>query len=668
MKRALVTLFVLAACGHRDPPHAPAAGSTNVSAFVDVTVVPMDRETALPHHTVIVRDGRITAVGPSASTAVPEGAQRIDGRGKWLLPGLADMHVHTYDPRQLALFVTMGVTTIRVLWGEASSIGVRDAIKAGEPRLAPWIYTAGTIVDGVPPIWPGSAGLLTAEEAAAEVAAQQRAGFDFVKVYAKLAPETYGAIVTASAKAGLPVIGHVPSAVRLGGALESRQSTIEHLDGYTAYAERDDSPIKDSMDFLARVGAYKYADAAKLADAVARTKAAGTWNCPTLVVRDRIGKLDRPEATRPEYRFVPPNQLESWKPENDFRFRKWTARHFEDARGGTAWSLALVKQLSDAGAGILAGTDVGNPWLVPGFSLHQELELFALAKLTPFQALRAATSGPAEALGAEHEHGTVAVGRRADLLLVDGDPLADIKNTQRIAGVMLRGRWLPARELKEAQDAIAAIYRGERSRFPPAAPAAPPPQFRAHYRGVGLLAGEERVTATGKDGAWRIAGEARLDGSPDTRVELELGARNIGQRMRLVHDGLDVVMVREAGRVRVSGRYGADTIAVDESIAEDEILGGPLLAADAVFHRQLLAVAAGESITAKLAVLETRPRVHVEHMSIPVTRLPDATRTLAGKAIPVRVFELRLGFFGKQELAIDADGWPVSSTTHQRVD
>jgi len=661
----IVALLVVLACG---PSSTNPAIKSEVIAFVDVTVVPMDRETRLLHHTVIVQSGRIASIGPVVSTPIPDGALQIDGRGKFLMPGLADMHVHTYDPRQLAMFVTMGVTTIRVLWGDAGTIGARDAIEHGEQRMAPSIYSAGGIIDGNPPIWPGSIAVSTPDEGIEAVAAQQRAGYDFVKVYALLPVEIYDAIVAAAAKHGLPVIGHVPFAAKLGHVLDAKQRSIEHLDGYAAYAERDDSPIKSAKDYKTRMAAYKYSDAAKLAEAVARTKAAGTWNCPTLVVRDRIANLDRPDRTRPEYRFVPPSHIEHWDPKQDFRFQNSTADDFVIARAGNTWGLTVVKALSDAGAGILAGTDVGNPWLVPGFSLHQELALLVEAKLTPYQALRAATLAPAEFMSSRaggERFGTVTVGGRADLVLVEADPLIDIANTTRIAGVLLRGRWLAAPDLVAERERIAAIYRGERSRFD-APPPGPEPIFQARFRDAGPISGEERVTAHTRNGELSLLGEMRLDGDADVRWELELGVEGMGRRMRVVQDGLELVMVRDAGRVRVTGRHGADKVSLDEPIAGDEIFGGAAIGVDVAHQRQLMALAIGGSRTLKLAVLEVRPAIAIRRMTISATRLADMQRTVAGKPIETRVFSLEV-FGRKGELVLDAEGWPVSTSTATRL-
>jgi imidazolonepropionase-like amidohydrolase len=656
---ALILIAGAACSGKSQPPATPSDGAI---AIRDVTVIPMDRDGALPHQTVIVRGDRIVAVGPVASTAVPKGATTIDGAGKWLIPGLVDMHVHTYDPQALAMFVSMGVTTVRVMWGAPAVLGAREAIRNGEPRLAPSIYTSGDIVDGDPTIWPSSIPLRNAAEATAEVERQHRAGYDYIKVYSRLTPEAYDAVVAAAGRLGMPVIGHVPNAVGLADVLTAKQRSTEHLDGFARFTERDDSPIKDEKSWATRATAYKYADEAKITDAIARVVASGGWTCPTLVVMDRISHLDKPDTTRPEYAYVPPASIASWDPKQDFRFQAWTADQFVALRGTVTWNGSIVKRLADAGAPIVAGTDVGNPWLVPGYSLHDELGLLVGAGLTTAQALKAATVNPADFFAARGELGSIAAGARADLVLLDGDPLADIAATRAIAGVMLRGRWLPAAELAAERDRIAAIYRGDRSRFADVAPAAPSPSFTAVYRGNGpYVSGEERVTAVGT----RLIGESRLDNDGEARWELELGPAGTGVSLRAMQDGLDLTMTRDGGRVRISGAFGADTLAIDDAIADDEILGGSPLGIDVAWHRAVAGIpAVGGTRTVKVAVLDLRPP-RVNHMTVTATRKADATRTVGGAAIPVRVFAVEV--FGQTtELALDAQGYAVESATHIR--
>lgn len=639
----------------------PKAGEP-VVAFVDATVIPMDRDGALPHTTVVTRGDRIVAVGPTDSTPAPAGATTIDAKGKFIIPGLADMHVHTYDPRQLAMFVTMGVTTIRVMWGDAASIGARDAVEHGDPRLAPSIYTAGEIIDGNPPIWPGSTAVTTAAEATAAVERQHRAGYDYVKVYNLLPADAYAAIVATAAKDKMPVIGHVPTAVGLDGVLAAHQRSVEHGDGMARFAERDDSPFKTETNFMKRLGAYKYADDAKVADAIARYKAAGTFADPTLVVMDRIAHLDHPDPGRPEYAYVPKAMIAGWDPKNDFRFASSGPEQFAAMRGSGEWQRGIVKRLADAGVPILAGTDVGNPWLVPGYSLHDELGLLVASGLTPHQALAAATINAAAFFAAPDELGAVAVGRRADLVVLDADPLADIANTRAIAGVLLRGRWLPAKELAVARDTIAAIYKGDASRFAGVAFPFAQPEFSTVFRAESQFAsGEERFSVLGT----RFLAETRYDGEGDMVWELELGPAGTGTSLHVVEDGLELTATRAAGRVKVTGHFGADSsIAVDEPIADDELLGGEPTGVDAAWHRKLLGVAkVGDSLTFKLAVLQVRAPVRIDRMTFTATREADETRSVGGTDLAVRVFSIG----GAGRIAIDATtGYPVETAFSHR--
>lgn len=201
------------------------------AAFVDVTVVPMDEERLLEHQTVLIQDGRISAMGPASDVDVPDEAKRIEGSGRFLMPGLADMHVHYNEPSYAALFVANGVTTVRNMWGVPFHVVAREQIRRGE-GFGPTIYTCGPIMDGSPPIWPGSTVIETHEEAWRSVAEQKQQGYDFLKVYSNLSREAFDAIVGAAREHSMRVVGHVSDGVGLRHALESGQASIEHLQGY----------------------------------------------------------------------------------------------------------------------------------------------------------------------------------------------------------------------------------------------------------------------------------------------------------------------------------------------------------------------------------------------------------------------------------------------------
>ncbi len=430
------------------------------TAFVNVTVIPMDREQAVPNQTVIVREGSIVAVGPTASTPVPDGVTRIDGKGRFLLPGLADMHVHLWSELELPLFLANGVTTIRNMWGSPLHQSLQTRVESGD-LPGPTIYTTGPIVDGVPPIWPQSVSVKNAEEARAEVERQKAAGYEAVKVYSNLSQESYDAIVAAAKESGMRVDGHVPSAVGVEAALAAGHRIIEHLTEYVAAVKRDDFELKAS-DFRSRMKAAHGADPKKI-DAIAKaSKDAGAWNCVTLVVMQRFADtadgLAPSWLARPEMRYVSPQTKAFWDPKSDFRMQGMTEEAIRDIRKANEVNARITRALHDAGAGILLGTDTPNPLVVPGFAIHDELENLVRAGLSPYAALRTGTVNAAEALDREGEFGVIRTGSRADLLLLDANPLTGLATLRKPVGVMSRGRWLDAAALHERLEAVATSY------------------------------------------------------------------------------------------------------------------------------------------------------------------------------------------------------------------
>ncbi len=484
-------LFAATMCPMRLLPLLLAAASAFAEdiAFVDVTVVPMDRNRVLEHQTVVVRDGRIAAVGAEKP---PEGATVIDGRGRFLMPGLADLHVHCWYEEELLLFLANGVTTVRNLWGKPMHLRWRDEIERGS-RLGPAFFTTGDITDGRPPVWQGSTGVGTAEEARAVVVAQARDGFREVKIYDRLTLEAYEAVLDEARTRGMRVTGHVPAAVGIDRAL-GRQDCIEHLDGYFHLFTRwDETLAKD----LAR-----------------RTAGAGTWNCPTLVVYERFVAPDDAEGlrARPEMRYVPPRLAATWDPRRDFRFKD---RRAEDFRGLAAWNgrrRAFVKLLHGAGAPLVLGTDAGNPFVVAGWSAHEELALLVAAGLTPFEAVSTATRSAAEYLG--DDAGTVAVGNRADLLLLEGNPLDDVRHAAWPVGVMARGRWLPAEEIGRKLDEVVASYAAPKDRFRDMSDLPKGDLVRFEVLWNDLVVGEERFVIVPGEGGSRTIHAQQVNDPP----------------------------------------------------------------------------------------------------------------------------------------------------------
>ena len=420
----------------------------DIVAFVGVNVVPMDSERVLEDRTVVVRDGVISGIEESSSAVVPEGARVVRAEGKYLMPGLADMHVHVEDVDELLLFVANGVTTVRNMWGNQGlkrwmglpdQLELRDEIGRGE-LLGPSIYTSGPILEGSPPNTPLMQVYTDPEAAAQEVEKQAEQGYDFIKVYDNLSPEVYEAITAAAELRGLKVAGHVPHRVGLDGSLAGGQHTIEHL---TGYVDPDAATFEVPEEDL-----QAYAE---------RTREAGAWNCPTFVIWQK--RIPTEEVVnQPEIRYVSPRMQRIWRTFSGQMADSITYPGDDYAERMESHMQTVTGALRQADAGVLLGTDTDNAYVVPGFSVHEELRYLVGSGLSPYEALRAGTSSAAESLNESGEFGTVEVGKRADLILLDANPLEDVANVRERAGVMVRGRWLPESQLQEMLEELARSY------------------------------------------------------------------------------------------------------------------------------------------------------------------------------------------------------------------
>jgi len=441
----------------------------SVSAIVDVTVVPMDSARVLTGQTVVVGNGRILEVGPSRAVRVPATAKRIDGRGLFLLPGLADMHVHLMEPEvYFPLFLANGVTTVRNMAGGPAMSSLRERVSSGALK-GPTVYTAGPILDGSPPVWQGSDVVVTPEQARAVVEQQKKAGYDFLKVYDNLLPLAYDAILQAAAQEHIAVAGHVAPHVGLERVLAAHQHSIEHLTGYFEWLQNDRSPFKQAKEderfphpahlLAGRQALANWVDESRIPEIAQATAKAGVWNVPTLVGwRNMTPRSELAAAwKRPRMRYASAMLRGWWNSDNGYSAEDWVAK-----RRGDALRFKLIKALHHAGARLLVGTDAPHPFVMPGFSVHEELSNLVDAGLSPYQALKAATADAAEFMGAVGEFGVVKPGARADLILVEGNPLQDVKNVSRISGVMVRGRWLSREALQHALDALGSPSAGKK--------------------------------------------------------------------------------------------------------------------------------------------------------------------------------------------------------------
>ena len=431
-----------------------STSSRTVIAFVDVNVIPMDTERILRHQNVVVVGDRISQIGSVEDVDVPSSALIIAGNGRYLMPGLADMHVHAWK-EDLATYVANGVTTIRIMHGEPHILDWKRKIKGGT-LLGPTIYSTSPTIDGPTDEYPD--GVATYQEGHAAVIAAGAAGYDLVKVYNSVSKDAYAGVIAAANELSLPVVGHVPFSVGLDGVVDAGQKSIEHLRGYIFKLVPASAPIQPGARMRDRAIAWNYADRSRFDSLAAATHDAGIWNCPTLVDMQHWSLPSEEYAelfSRTEVKYLS-HRSRSWLID---RSNGWLADFSEDdfeaARRALGVKKEFVGALHDAGARILLGTD---DWM-RGFAIVEELENLVDAGLSPYEAIKAGTTNAAEFFNASNEFGMVAEGMRADLLLLDGNPLDAVNNVRDVSGVMAGGKWLPRKELDEILEAIAVLVR-----------------------------------------------------------------------------------------------------------------------------------------------------------------------------------------------------------------
>lgn len=423
-------------------------------AFVHVNVIPMDEECVHYDQTVIVRNGRIHQITAAAHITPPTGAVIIDVTGQYMIPALADMHIHLegqawnmmFPPDEqfssedldfsqiLFPYIANGVTTVQIMSAFPEHIRLREQIDRGEifgPRLI-----LNRMIDGPGQAWPPPicTWVETPAEARQAVMDAKEAGYDGMKVYTFLSPECYDAIITSAKEVGMPVGGHIPNAVSTEHILAAGQNLIAHAEEVMRQAHGDFA--------LERIDCF--------AGIIAESN---TWITPTLTTTRRIlaifENLDA-ELSRPETRYLHPMALGIWSYLNEFIYLKISPAHQEAIRRGfESFQQPFTKALHNKGSKLMTGTDALIPTNIPGFSIHEELAELVAVGLTPYEALRSSTTHPIEFLGELDEAGTIEVGKRADLVLLEANPLEAIKNTRTIMGVMYRGNWLNREDIGE---------------------------------------------------------------------------------------------------------------------------------------------------------------------------------------------------------------------------
>jgi imidazolonepropionase-like amidohydrolase len=408
--------------------------------------------------TVVVSEGRIVAVGPRASTSVPEGALQIDGAGRWLLPGLSEMHAHVPSgqnpPRELVeetlfLYVANGITTIRGMLGAPYQLALRDEIRRGEV-LGPRFFV------GAPSMSAQTAP--TPEAAETRVRELARQGYDFLKIHPGIPLEAWDRMATVAREVGISFSGHIPVDVGIDHAVATGISAIDHLDGFLE-ATRDPLLPADA----APAARYAATDPERLRALTARLAEAGIPQIATQYLWNHLNGFVDPDSllALPEFRYISAGQRMGYRNQANQRRANPLITPESDA-AHRVMRQAFLRAAHEAGVPILMGTDSPQLFNVPGFALHRELPLMLDVGMTPWEVLYAGTAAVAtfvrDVLGDAGDFGQVLVGMRADLLLIEGDPRLDLGMLARPAGVFVEGRWLSGEVIRERLEGIAAKY------------------------------------------------------------------------------------------------------------------------------------------------------------------------------------------------------------------
>lgn len=457
-------------------------------AITNVTVIDMASNRPKSNMTVVVEGNRVKAVGKSNAVRIPTGAQIVNGRGKFLIPGLWDMHVHILEPKlfdeYLPLLISNGVTGVRdtgtTAEGFAALPRLRREVAEGK-RVGPRIVAAGRILDGAQPSVPENSVPFTTEaEARQQVRDMKAGGADFIKMYSGTPRDQYYAVIDEAKKLRIPVAGHVPFDLTSFEASDAGQVSFEHLGNIPGSCSTLDSKVingraeaavkpsgkpGDFSHFPARIAistrilleTYDNRKCQTLFAKLARNK---TWQVPTLATKRSLSLVDDGKFFGdPRMKYIRSEELEDWKPENNFFLKYRTPEFIVQKRRLYQKELDLTAAMHKAGVPVIAGTDIPGAYTYPGFTLHDELALFVEIGFTPYEALKTATRNPAEFLRRSNDLGTIAKGKLADLVLLEANPLDDISNTKRINAVIANGRYFSKESREQMLAGVEALVR-----------------------------------------------------------------------------------------------------------------------------------------------------------------------------------------------------------------
>ncbi|MEP0265217.1 amidohydrolase family protein [Dokdonia sp.] len=437
------TFLLFVSCAQPQEAVSPSA-----QLITDVTIINVRSGNEIPSQQVVIDSGKIKTI----TTVIehPESYKTIiNGAGKYLIPGLAEMHAHIPPPTSSALhteetlflYLSNGITTIRGMLGHAEHLRLRERAKNGD-LLSPRIYTASPSLNGN--------SVKTKEEAIEKVTAYQKEGFDFLKIHPGIKREVFDQVVITANEVGIPFAGHVPVDVGIRHAIESNYAAIDHVDGFIEGLVPSEANVRPEDNGFFGYNFTPLADVTKINELVMLSRKHNIWIIPTQSLYERwFAPATADDLLQdPEMKYMPASTLANWKARKgqyttdnpDFNEAQW--QQFNDIRR------QLIKALQDGGHGILLGSDAPQLFNVPGFSIHHEIAGMSRAGLTPLQILQSGTINPATFFAAEDEYGTITEGLSADLVLLNNNPLQDIKHLKNVAGVFVQGHWLS----KEAID------------------------------------------------------------------------------------------------------------------------------------------------------------------------------------------------------------------------
>ncbi|MCE7993556.1 MAG: amidohydrolase family protein [Roseivirga sp.] len=427
-------------------------------AFIHVNVITMENEVVLKDQTVLIKDGKILKLGGIDDVKSSGAATVIDGTGKYLMPGISEMHAHIPGDRNgteiveetLFLYLSNGITLIRGMLGQPYHLTLREQVASGEV-LGPRIYTSGPSINGNT--------VRSVEEAQTKVTAQKEAGYDFLKLHPGLTRENFDAVVATANKVGIPYAGHVSTGVGVRRAIEAKYGSIDHVDGYVEGLVPSSIRVNPNTNGFFGVNFTDIADENLIPELVAATKEAGVWIVPTQAMMERwIGPTPAAEiGADPEMQYINPRTLNNWISTKNNILANSTY-DAEQANKFNALRRKVIGDLHKAGVGILLGSDAPQVFNVPGFSIQREMDAMLRSGMSEFEILKSGTVNPAIYFGDEDKYGMVKEGLSADLILLDANPLSNIANMKNPAGVMVKGNWLDADLIARRLKVIADKY------------------------------------------------------------------------------------------------------------------------------------------------------------------------------------------------------------------